>query len=522
MKEIQELNLGFSDAQNYMQRENKEMLNSVFVKNSFLDDLLKSNIYYLIGEKGTGKTAYATYLNNCEYKEQKSVLKFINSTDYEKFYELKKSNKIDVSGYTDIWKTILLLLLAKSVKDNGKLVAAFNKSKINDLMDAIDEYYNKAFAPEIISALKIVDNSDIAAELISKHITLNGDHSKKVEFSEQRLQMNLFYIAKQFSDSLAALKINQNITLYIDGIDVRPNQISYNDYLGCIRGLANATWALNTELFANIKDSRGRFKIVLLLRPDIFNSLNLHNATNKLIDNAVYLDWRTTYEEYYSSFLYKMANKLLSYDQDNSYDNIWENYFNWNSITKGQSRKLDNAFIEFLKISLSRPRDIQHILKTLQELMKKKGKGNYKQFDYKTYLSDEFQNNYSEYFLGSLKDQLSFYYSEDDFKHFKKFFEFFDDAQFTIEQYNANYDKYIDYILDNAKEIPQFVEDKKVFLQLLYDSNVVAAIEDINNFIHFSYREKNPTNIAPEVPYGKGISYTFHYGLYKKTKLGRF
>ncbi len=93
MKEIQSLNLGFSDAQNYMQRENKQILNSVFVKNSFLDDLLKPNVYYLIGEKGTGKTAYATYLNNCDYKNQKSVLKFINSTDYEKFYELKKIEK---------------------------------------------------------------------------------------------------------------------------------------------------------------------------------------------------------------------------------------------------------------------------------------------------------------------------------------------------------------------------------------------------------------------------------------------
>ena len=30
-----------------------------FVKNSYLDDLLDSNVYFLIGEKGTGKTAYA-------------------------------------------------------------------------------------------------------------------------------------------------------------------------------------------------------------------------------------------------------------------------------------------------------------------------------------------------------------------------------------------------------------------------------------------------------------------------------
>lgn len=424
MKEIQSLNLGFSDAQNYMQRENKQILNSVFVKNSFLDDLLKPNVYYLIGEKGTGKTAYATYLNNCDYKNQKSVLKFINSTDYEKFYELKKNRKIDISGYTDIWKTILLLLLSKSVTESDKTISIFNKSNINSLMDAIDEYYNKAFSPEIISALKIVDNSELVAKLIFKYLEMGGSSTKSVEFTEQRLQMNLYYIEKQFSDCLSKLKINKNITLYIDGIDVRPNQIVYSDYLECIRGLANATWSLNTELFANIKDSRGKFKIVLLLRPDIFNSLNLQNATNKLIDNSVYLDWRTTYIEYQSSFLYKMANKLLAYDQETSSEYIWDDYFKWQITSTSQSRQYDTAFMEFLKISLSRPRDIQRILKILQDLMKQRGKGGYNQFDYKTYSSDEFQNNYSEYFLGSLKDQLSFYYSEDDFKHFKKFFDF--------------------------------------------------------------------------------------------------
>ena len=57
MKKVGELNLGFSDAQNYTQRGNKQMLAEVFVKNSYLTKLLQPNIYYLIGEKGTGKTA---------------------------------------------------------------------------------------------------------------------------------------------------------------------------------------------------------------------------------------------------------------------------------------------------------------------------------------------------------------------------------------------------------------------------------------------------------------------------------
>lgn len=147
LRKISELNLGFSDAQNYLQRGNKKMLSSVFVKNSYLEDLLQPHIYFLLGEKGTGKTAYATFLSNSEYKNNKSILKYINGTDYEKFYELKKSNRIDISGYVDIWKTIILLLISKSIAEEDRVISLFNKSNLGSLLDAIDEYYNKAFSP---------------------------------------------------------------------------------------------------------------------------------------------------------------------------------------------------------------------------------------------------------------------------------------------------------------------------------------------------------------------------------------
>ncbi len=179
--------------------------------------------------------------------------------------------------------------------------------------------------------------------------------------------------------------------------------------------------------------------------------------------------------------------------------------------------------MEFLRISLSRPRDIQRITSILQKLMQRNKKGGKTSFDLMEYKSDLFQNQYSEYFLGSLKDQLSFYYSGNEFEHFKKFFELFEDPQFTYPQYLEAYQRYVDYICNNANDVPEFVEDPKKFLQLLYDSNVITAIEKKQNpFFHFSYREKGPTNISPKVPIGMNVDYRFHYGLFKKTNRGRF
>ena len=151
MLSIENLNLGYDDAENYLQRQNKDFFNFVFVRNRFLDQILEPSRYFIIGEKGTGKTAYATFLaNNHEFKNCVSSLNFIRETEYVKFIRLKKSNNLDLSDYSDIWVVILLLLLAHSVQveeiDNNPISKGV---RIKAIREAIDSFYDNAFSPEI-------------------------------------------------------------------------------------------------------------------------------------------------------------------------------------------------------------------------------------------------------------------------------------------------------------------------------------------------------------------------------------
>ena len=59
MKPISELAFGFADAENYRRRENKDLFNRISLRTSELDKLCERTVFFLIGEKGTGKTAYA-------------------------------------------------------------------------------------------------------------------------------------------------------------------------------------------------------------------------------------------------------------------------------------------------------------------------------------------------------------------------------------------------------------------------------------------------------------------------------
>jgi hypothetical protein len=116
MLKINELILGSNDAEDYKRKDLKDFFNKVFFKNRYLDDLLKMSTFFLIGDKGTGKTAYAVFLANNEYKDTRSIISYIRETEYQKFVTLKREKHLVLSDYTAIWRVILLVLLASSIK----------------------------------------------------------------------------------------------------------------------------------------------------------------------------------------------------------------------------------------------------------------------------------------------------------------------------------------------------------------------------------------------------------------------
>lgn len=524
MKRVTELQLGFSDAEDYKRKENKDLFNAIFVKNIFLDDLMKPGTYFLIGEKGTGKTAYSVYLSNNFYKGTKSELKYIRETDYQKFVTLKQKHHLDLSDYENIWRVIILLLLAKSIDIQELEGNPFSKNrKFKAIIDAIDEYYHYAFSPEILAALNLVENSSLAAELVFKHLKVVGEQGSKSSFQESRFQVNLLYLQREFEKAISEIKMKTHRILFIDGIDIRPGAIPYKEYLDCIKGLASAVWNLNNDFFSQLKYSNGRFRTVLLIRPDIFSSVGLQNSTNKILDNSVFLDWRTTYPEYRTSQIFQLADRLLGIQQIEKLDfgKAWDYYFPWLSNTTSPSRDADPSFFKFLRLSYSRPRDIVTMIKLMQRNFIERKKNLDLLFSEEDFDNDSFQAKYSDYLLGGIKDQLAFYYTEKDYEFFLRFFNHFNGkGYFNYSEYLKAYKKFTEDILEHHTEIPEFVDDPIKFLQFLYDTNILCYIEDNESgspFFRWCYRERSPANISPKVKIG--VRYDMHYGLMKSLNL---
>ncbi|WP_330147512.1 P-loop ATPase, Sll1717 family [Shewanella oncorhynchi] len=525
MQNIKSLSFGFSDAENYKRRENKEFLNHSFIKNNSLDKLCEPSTTFLVGDKGTGKTAYSVYMVNNAYQNNSASLRYIRETEYQKFITLKKEKQLDLSDYSSIWKVIIYLLLAEQVYEIEGGNGFFKRfTKFQALHEAIQEYYVHAFSPEIKYALQFIRESKLVAELLSKHAKATGEQKESIAFSESRFQTNLLYIQKNFESALSSIKLDKNHILFIDGIDIRPSSIPYEEYLECIKGLANAVWEINNDFFPSIRDSKGRMRAVLLIRPDIFASLGLQNQNTKIRDNSVLLNWSTTYRDHRHSDLFIMSDLLLKHQQHNKTFNqgeCWDYYFPFDTPSLNVQFEKPSSFVNFLRYALYRPRDVVTMLSMIQERTMAKN-NNQEVFSQDDFDDGIFKRNYSDYLLGEVKDQLSFYYSDSDYENFLKFFEFLNGKNtFSYQEYLTAFTAHSEFIESSSRELPKFMTSAEDFLQFLYDLNIICYQERLENgkkHIHWCFKDRTYSNLSPKVKLNE--TYEIFYGMSKALNTG--
>ena len=311
--------------------------------------------------------------------------------------------------------------------------------------------------------------------------------------------------------------------LFIDGIDIRPGGIQYDEYIECIRGLANAIWQLDSEFFANIKDLPGRLKVCLLMRPDILDQMEFQNLNAKVRDNGVVLNWQTTYDNARSSAIYKLVNGIITKQQDKEEqdpERVWKHYFPYELQNQRISERSDDSFIGFLRYSFYRPRDIVQYLILMAEHVKQHDTD-------KSHFTDgtfhRCEREFSEYLLGEVKDYLSFYYGTVDFDQIVGFFSMLNGKNnFTWDEFCSAFEKYRDDIPEDQVTVDELKGKPKDFLQFLYSLNIVGYLEPEEfggAFVHWCFRDRTPVKLRPKVK--DGLSYTVHPGLARSLLVGR-
>lgn len=515
-KAVENLKKPFNDAVNYRQRHEKEFFNKIFLATSELNQVLDHSIYFLIGEKGSGKTAYATYLENNTVADARCRLVAMTETQYKRFVELKNDGKLTYSDYANIWRFILLIVCSQVIVEKSKSFFTSVTGKFEKIEGVISKWNKDGLNPEIDVALEAMRQNAFSGGVEVKEVVkFSAEHSRKTTESRTLISHNLLEGELSIKQAIQDLKLRHDHVIFVDGIDFRPASVSYPDYLECVKGLGEAIWQLNTEYFRNIKDSKGRIKIVLLVRPDVFHKLNLYNSNSRIQDNCVYLEWATTEKTYLDSNLYHAAAKYFSSQQSKKMEpgDAWVHYF-----------PNSESFKRMLRTSFQKPRDILTFIKILRDIHIKRRKGSVDVFDESLLADSVFTKESSDYLLGEVRNYASFYMTPDDFSAYLKYFQYLDGkSSFDMPTFVEAYKKFHLWIKGEKISAREYFRDADALLQFFYDVNVIGYKEDLvgdkERFFHFSFRERSLNNLAPKV---KAVQYLMiNPGISKALDIGK-
>lgn len=502
---ISNLKEPMNDAYNYKGRHHKEFFSKIFLHTDELKKCLNPDIYFIIGEKGSGKTAYAVYLENNPDKSNVSKLTSMTETQYKRFINLKQQSKLNFSDYANIWRSMLLFIISQMIIEKSKKTLHRFTGKFKALEDQVAKWTKNALNPEVETAFDALSELVFSAESKIPNLKVNATSKTGETEKGQILKHHLLNLEQSFKEAISELKLTKSHSLFIDGIDFRPEQISYREYIECIKGLGEAVWQLNSDFFSNIRDSKGRIKICLLVRPDVLNALNLYNSNSRIQDNSILLNWSATERTHKQAEIFRLCDKFLSSQQRNRHvaGEAWENYF-------GTPREPDKVFKHLLKTTFHKPRDFLTFIKISRALEIKYGKGGNTSFSEDLINSPKFSNEFSEYLLGEVRNYAAFYMTPEDFTKYIKFFQYLDGrSKFSTEQFVNAFSLFKKWAIGEKFDAPQYLADAETLLQLFYDVNIIGY-QDITSsgneyFYHWAYRERTLNNIAPAVKFGADL-----------------
>ena len=238
----------YNDAVNYRSRPQREFFQRIFLQTEALSKILEPQVFFLMGEKGSGKTAYATYLETHKTGDHRCKLTTMTETQYRRFVELKRQGKLAYSDYANIWRSMLLFVVGRMLVEKSKTPLHYFTGKFSKVEKEIQRWSKNALNPEVESAFEAISSEALNAKLKSEKVgEFGGELKNQRTEKESILRHHLLETENSFKEALSSLKLSEDHILFIDGIDYRPESIQYQEYIECVRGLGEAVWQLNTE-----------------------------------------------------------------------------------------------------------------------------------------------------------------------------------------------------------------------------------------------------------------------------------
>lgn len=506
MLKIRNLNLGLMDATSYVTK--KTFFNEIFFVDDYINLILHDETYFIVGDKGTGKTAYGLYFQNNEIENTlSSIILDISSTGITNFKKMMDNKLLMYSSLKDVWELILYVeitkLLLKHKPFQFSMQCSANQKKLNE---ALQSYEKLAFNPDMVATIK----TQKRGTLIAKFTTIiSSSIGKEMSTTENAFHLTITDLRRTFEDCFESLELEKNIILFVDGIDIIPEPFDQESYVHYLVDLINASLNLNQNVFSNLKSKKTNMKVMLLLRPDVFQlTTAIKNWNLKKYDNTVNLNWIPQTEYIQDSRLFKVIDKLLSVQQDDT--NTKTTYLNYYFPQECCTSNKQFSFEYLLDYTFLRPRDIIFLLQKMQNTVIEE------ELDASHFEEHHFNksyNKYCEYLFEDIKEQVLLKYKNEDFEKLQIFFSFLRKTIFDSREYKRAFNSYCSHIENENAVLPAFASKSSTFLEFLYMLNVIGfKNKNSNEEYKWYFIEKERFTVNQSIKQ-KNSEYCIHKGL---------
>lgn len=221
MKKISQLRFGNLDAKRYLDNPDdilSQQFKRSFLKSQHFSQVTNPEIYFLIGDKGMGKTSYAVYASNFHegYSARTTVF---TSSNFTAMKEVAKKVDISPAQYSTIWSFVLAINLVENLRT--KLEVSGNH-KFDAVIGGIRSCLLGGEAASIASCLELIEVSEALLEFLSGELSLD---LSQTTISRASASLRLARITDICIDALASLPTDTQFTLFFDGLDVRPDEV---------------------------------------------------------------------------------------------------------------------------------------------------------------------------------------------------------------------------------------------------------------------------------------------------------
>lgn len=320
-----------------------------------IGDIKDGSSCYIIGRKGTGKTAIVQYLSSAA-QERKFVTKLsFKNFPFNELYRQDNEKFTRPNQYITLWKLIIYSFVCRMMSQDPA-VDPLLRDKITKAFPHVDSDSLSALIGRWVAG-------DVGISIFGTGFSLGNWFQKK----------NAFSISDKVANLEAFLQKNVGQSSYyvlFDELD--------EDYKNVAETYKGSEYIdLLTSLFKAVQDVKSIFSSpgkgvlpVVFLRDDIYDLL-LDPDKNKWKDFEFDLDWP---KEYIRQMLSYRLSKVIGCE-DGDFDKIWYSVFSPDSIYYASQKKSADSFTYISRSTHGRPRDYIRYLQVCADMQIHRGGG---------------------------------------------------------------------------------------------------------------------------------------------------